>query len=234
MLGFRSSAAVGYGRSVREPEDHENDRCCFDDWVDHWDRRLHKGRPVAGVTGPLVDALERAGLADRTVLDVGCGIGDLAIETVARGATSATGFDLSPRAIGYARELAATRGVADRTTFDVGDGSSVPLPPVDVVVLNRVVCCYPNADGLLDRTLHAAGSVFALTAPVSDGGIGLLNRAVNGFWNAWYALRRKKFGDFRTFVHDLDQIDDRVRREGFRRVAHERRRVVWDLAVYAR
>jgi SAM-dependent methyltransferase len=233
MLGFRSSGAVGYGPTVSEPEDRANDRCCFDDWVDSWDRRVRKGRPV-GVTAPLVDALEHAGLADRTVLDVGCGIGDLAIETLSRGASSATGFDLSPKAIDHARELAARRGFADRTTFDVGDGSTFELPSADVVVLNRVVCCYPNADGLLNRTLTAAGSVFALTAPVSDGATGGFNRALNGFWNGWYALRPKKFGDFRTFVHDLDAIDERVRRAGFRRVAHERRRVVWDLAVYAR
>jgi hypothetical protein len=50
----------------------------------------------------------------------------------------------------------------------------------------------------------------------------------------WYRLRRKKFADFRTFIHDLDRIDERIRAAGFRRVRHEHRRVVWDLAVYAR
>ena len=219
---------------MSEPEDPTQEPCCFDDWVAHWDRRASRGKPVAGVTARLVEALEEAGLADRRVLDVGCGIGDLAIETLARGASSATGFDLSAKAIDHARELAATRGVADRTTFEVGDGSIVDLPPADVVVLNRVVCCYRNTDGLLDMTLRAAGTVFALTAPVSDGATGVFNRAVNGFWNTWYSLRRRKFGGFRTFVHELDEIDERVRRAGFRRVAHERRRVVWDLAVYAR
>jgi SAM-dependent methyltransferase len=234
MLGFRSSAAVGYGRPMSEPEDRPTERCCFDDWVDHWDRRARRGRPVTRVTTSLVDALEKAGLAGRTVLDVGCGIGDLAIEAVARGAGSATGFDLSRKAIDHARELAGTRGVAGRTTFEVGDGSIVDLPPADVVVLNRVVCCYRDADGLLDRTLHAAGSVFAFSAPVASGPIGIFNGAVNGFWNAWYSLRPRKFGDFRTFVHDLDEVDERIRRAGFRRVTHERRRVVWDLAVYSR
>jgi SAM-dependent methyltransferase len=219
---------------VSEPEDYATEPCCFDDWVDHWDRLASKGKPVAGVTAPLVDALERAGLADRTVLDVGCGIGDLAIETLARGATSATGYDLSAKAIEHARELAAERGVADRTSFGVGDGSIIELPTADVVVLNRVVCCYRNVDSLLDRTLRAAGSVYAFTAPVSGGATGLFNRAFNAFWNVWYSLRPKKFGDFRTFVHELDEIDERVRRAGFRRVAHEHRRVVWDLAVYAR
>ena len=217
-----------------EPEDRAHEPCCFDDWVGYWDRKVAAGKPAARLTETLVEVLERAGLADRTVLDVGCGIGDLAIETLARGATSATGFDLSPKAIDHARDLAATRGVADRTRFEVGDGSVLELPAADVVVLNRVVCCYPNAEGLLDRTLRAAGSVFAFTAPASDGATGFLNRLTTRWSNAWYRLRRKKFGDFRTFVHDLDAIDDRVRREGFRRVAHERRRVVWDLAVYAR
>ena len=219
---------------MSEPEDRASEPCCFDDWVDYWDRRARKGRPVAGVTGPLVDALEQAGLVDRTVLDVGCGIGDLAIEAVGRGASSARGYDLSAKAIGRARELAARGGVADRTAFEVGDGSILELPPADVVVLNRVVCCYRNAEGLLERTLRAAGNVFAMTAPVSDGATGLFNRAVNRIWNGWYSLRKKKFADFRTFVHDLDAIDERIRQAGFRRVAHERRRVVWDLAVYAR
>lgn len=219
---------------MSEPEHRPNEPCCFDDWVDHWDRQVRKNATVSGVTAPLVDALEQAGLADRTLLDVGCGIGDLAIESVARGASSAIGFDLSAKAIDHARELAATRGLADRTRFEVGDGATFELPAADIVVLNRVVCCYRDADGLLERTLHAAGTVFALTAPMSDGAAGAYNRGVNAFWNGWYSLRRRKFGDFRTFVHDLGAIDERVRRAGFHRIAHERRRVVWDLAVYAR
>jgi hypothetical protein len=49
-----------------------------------------------------------------------------------------------------------------------------------------------------------------------------------------YGLRPKKYGGFRTFIHDLDRIDERIRAAGFRRVRHEQRRVVWDLAVYTR
>jgi magnesium-protoporphyrin O-methyltransferase len=108
------------------------------------------------------------------------------------------------------------------------------LPRADIVAVNRVVCCYPDADGLLDRTLAAASSVYAVTAPISGGLTGLWNHTRNGMWNVVYRLRRKRYAGFRTFVHDLDRIDERVRAAGFRRVRHERRRVVWDLAVYAR
>jgi magnesium-protoporphyrin O-methyltransferase len=118
--------------------------------------------------------------------------------------------------------------------FEVGDGAKLDLPAADIVVINRVVCCYPDTGNLLERTLGAARSVYAITAPVSTGTVGAFNRVWNRCWNVWYRLRRKKFAGFQTFVHDLDGIDERIRAAGFHRVHHEHRRVVWDLAVYAR
>ena len=222
---------VGYGDAVDEPEP---ERCCFDDWVDHWTSEATKKPTAAKVTASLLDAITEAGVADRTVLDVGCGIGDLAIEVVARGAASGIGYDLSPKAIEEARKLAASRGVDNQMRFEVGDGAKLDLPAADIVVINRVVCCYPDTDNLLERTLGAAGSVFAMTAPVSNGVTGLWNRLWSALENVGYRLRPSKYGGFRTFIHDLDRIDERIRAAGFRRVRHERRRVVWDLAVYSR
>jgi magnesium-protoporphyrin O-methyltransferase len=215
-------------------DETERERCCFDDWVDHWAARTRKSRLAAGVTVPLLDALQAAGIEDRTVLDLGCGIGDLAIEAVRRGATSARGFDLSRRAIDAARALARNRGVADRVAFEVGDGAKVDLPPSDVVVLNRVFCCYPDVQGLLDRSLAAAGSVYAFTIPRSTGLAGWIARVQTAISNAWYRLRASKFGGFRVYVHDIRSIDRRVRDAGFAPLRREHRRVAWDLAVYAR
>jgi SAM-dependent methyltransferase len=216
---------------VDEPEP---ERCCFDDWVDSWSDKATRRPTAAKVSASLLDAITETGVADRTILDVGCGIGDLAIEVVARGAASGTGFDLSAKAIDEARKLAQTRGVGDRLRFEVGDGAKLDLPAADIVVINRVVCCYPDTGNLLERTLGAARSVYAITAPVSTGTVGAVNRVWNRCWNVWYRLRRKKFAGFQTFVHDLDGIDERIRAAGFHRVHHEHRRVVWDLAVYAR
>ena len=189
---------------------------------------------AAKVTASLLDAITETGVTDRTVLDVGCGIGDLAIEVVTRGAASGTGYDLSAKAIEEARKLAAARGVGDRMRFEVGDGAKLELPAADIVVINRVVCCYPDTENLLEHTLGAAGSVFAMTAPVSKGATGWFNRLWSRLENVGYRLRPKKYGGFRVFIHDLDRIDERIRAAGFRRVRHEQRRVVWDLAVYTR
>jgi SAM-dependent methyltransferase len=217
-----------------EMDEPEPERCCFDDWVDHWTSQARTKPTAAKVTASLLDAITEAGVADRTILDVGCGIGDLAMEVVARGGASGTGFDLSPKAIGEARRLAASRGVGDRMRFEVGDGAKLDLPAADIVVINRVVCCYPDTENLLEHTLAAARSVFAMTAPVSSGVTGLINRLKSRLENVGYRLRPKKYGGFRTFIHDLDRIDERIRAAGFRRVRHEQRRVVWDLAVYTR
>jgi len=222
------------GEPMDEKPEPEPGRCCFDDWVDHWTTEATKKPTAAKVTASLLDAITDAGVTDRTVLDVGCGIGDLAIEVVTRGAARGTGYDLSSKAIEEARKLAAARGVGDRMRFEVGDGAKLRLPAADIVVINRVVCCYPDTENLLEHTLGAAGSVFAMTAPVSNGATGWLNRLWCGLANVGYGLRPKKYGGFRTFIHDLDRIDERIRAAGFRRVRHERRRVVWDLAVYTR
>jgi SAM-dependent methyltransferase len=214
--------------------DDERGDCCFDDWVDHWSKRAKRKRTVAGITASMLAALDEAGVRDRSVLDVGCGIGDLAIETVRRGASRAFGFELSPKAVGEARRLAARRGVADRTSFEVGDGSKALLPNADIVVLNRVFCCYPDVDRLLERSLSAAGTVYAFTAPPSAGLTGAIMRWEIRFANFWYRMRDQKFHGFRVFIHDIDQIDARVRAAGFRPVRSERRRVVWHLGVYVR
>src|SRR5438034_4837353 len=167
--------------------------CCSDEWAASNSKRARKREAAAVITGVLLSALEETGLEGRSVLDVGCGTGDLALATLGHGARSVSGFDLGAGAIANARALADERGLAERAAFEVGDGSQAALPKSDVVVLNRVVCCYPSAEGLLANTLGAAGSVFALTAPIDRGLMGLYNRIFFWLGNGWYALRAKKF-----------------------------------------
>lgn len=208
--------------------------CCFDDWVDNWTKQAGKKSTVAGVTAPLLAALEAAGIEGKSILDIGCGIGDLVTTATTRGASEAFGIDLSPKAIEEARRLAATRGVADRTSFQIGDGADATLPKADVVVLNRVFCCYANVDGLLDNSLAAAGDTYAFTTPRSRGLSGAVAKTQTWFGNLWYRMRDGKFRGFRSFVHDVDLIDARVQAAGFRPLRRQRRRFVWDLAVYVR
>lgn len=208
--------------------------CCFDEWAANSAARARKRGVGAPITGRILRALERQGLVGRTVLDVGCGTGDLALATLASGAERATGVDLGPGAIEQARTLAAERGLTDRAAFSLGDGAEVTLVRHDVVALNRVLCCYPRVDRLLENSLGAAGSLYAYTAPVHTGPMGVFNRVSVGISNAWFRFRAKKFRGFQAFVHDLDAVDRMIEAAGFRPVHRSRERFVWQLAVFSR
>lgn len=213
--------------------DEERD-CCFDDWVGNWARKTARRPTAAKVSLSLLRALEDAGIQGRTILDIGCGIGDLTSTAVQRGAERGYGVELSPKAVREARRLAAERGVADRVTFQLGDGAMVELPSADVVVLNRVFCCYPDIGSLLERSSAAATELYAFTAPPSSGVTGAIAKVWAACWNVWYRLRDRKFQGFRVSVHDLDRVDVRLRGAGFRRIRDERARLSWQLRVYAR
>jgi magnesium-protoporphyrin O-methyltransferase len=108
------------------------------------------------------------------------------------------------------------------------------LDPHDVVVLNRVLCCYADVDALLTNSLAAASFVYAFTAPPSAGLAGTLAYAETRLANAWFRIRAKKFRGFRVHVHDLEAVDRRVHEAGFRPIVKGRRRLVWHLAIYER
>jgi SAM-dependent methyltransferase len=216
-----------------EPRD-DPQRCCFDEWAVNSAARARKQGLGAKITERILGAVERQGLGGRTVLDVGCGAGDLALAAVDRGAARASGIDLSPGGIAEARRLAAERGLSEKATFSVGDGAEAPLDRHDVVTLNRVLCCYPSVERLLENSLGAAGSVYAYTAPVHSGVVGRFNRISVAISNGWFRLRAKKFRGFQAFVHDLDAIDRTIASAGFRRIHRSRERFTWQLAVFDR
>ena len=83
----------------------------------------------------LLDELDLAGrLQGRTVADVGCGTGVLAIAAAARGAV-ATAVDIDPDAVEVTRENAARNGV--EVTAIAGGVDQVPAA-VEVVVANLI------------------------------------------------------------------------------------------------
>jgi len=134
--------------------------------------------------GQITDALEQqllfellGSVADKTLLDVGCGDGALASELARRGAI-VTGLDADPAMIAAARRRSETEG----TRLHLVEGQAERLPfddaVFDRVVAVTVLCFVRNADRAIvemARVLKPGGRLV----------IGELGR-----WSLWAAHRR--------------------------------------------
>lgn len=185
---------------------------------------------LMAVSERLREALMSIDVAGRTVLEAGCGRGGLLLQLVQAGAAHATGVDLSSAGIDAARNRFDQAQLSDRADFSVGDAARIPLHVHDWVILDRVICCYPDVERLLANTLPAARQLYAFTVPTSRGWRGIIARLEGWFENAWNTLRRQPCPGF---VHDLDLIEERLATAGFQLRHHERERL-WHIAIYER
>jgi SAM-dependent methyltransferase len=194
--------------------------------------RLASGQDsvLVPVSERLRDALLSVGPAGRTLLELGCGRGGLLLALTQAGAASATGVDLSAASIDAARNRFAQAQLSDRVRLSVGDAARVPLESQDWVILDRVMCCYPDIERLLANTLPAARRLYAFTVPSSRGWRGVLAWLDEWLENAWNSLRGRPCPGY---VHDLDLIESRLASAGFR-LRHRDHQRLWHIAIYER
>lgn len=71
----------------------------------------------------------------RSVLDLGCGVGQLGVHLMRHGCAHYTGIDISPVAVEEAARLAAQAGLSDRMTFRTGEVTKMAaIPEADITV----------------------------------------------------------------------------------------------------
>jgi magnesium-protoporphyrin O-methyltransferase len=139
---------------------------------------------------------EHAELQGASVLEIGGGVGEIQLELLKRGAAKTLNLELSNAYDEEARKLAREAGVEDCVTRRIHDIAVAPdaVEPVDIVVLHRVVCCYPDYEKLLDAAATHARHALVFSHPPRN----LVSRALLGTQNLFFkALGR----EFRTFAH---------------------------------
>ena len=172
--------------------------------------------------------LEEHGIEGATVLEIGGGVGDVQIELLKRGAARTTNLELSPGYDDEAMRLMREAGVevrAERLLHDIAvDPGGVE--PADVVVLNRVVCCYPDYERLLSAAADHARRLLVFSYPPRN----VVSRLLLGAQNLFFRLQRK---EFRTFAHPPAQMLGVVEERGLL-LAYTHRPVVWQIAGFER
>jgi len=163
-----------------------------------------------------------------SVLEVGGGIGEIGLELLRDGAVRALNVELATKYESVAAELIRERGLGDRVDRRLGDfvREADGVPDADVVLMNRVVCCYPDADALVGAAADHARRYLVLTIPVDRWWI----RLGIGIGNALLALRRNTF---RGYVHATRVVIAAAERRGMR-LAERRRGLIWQLIALER
>jgi magnesium-protoporphyrin O-methyltransferase len=190
-------------------------------------RRYHRRGPLPA-TALLLRGLEASIPPGATLLDIGGGVGVLDHELLDRGVSRAWEVEPSAAFLQAAADEARRRGHAGRVEFIHADirQAAEGLPVVDVVTMDRVVCCDPDYERLLHLALGQARRVFAYSYPRARWG----TRAVVALQNAVRGFRGSRF---RVFVHSPDRMEAVVRAAGFSRIFHAHT-AIWYAGVYTR
>ena len=137
-----------------------------------------------------------------SVLDIGCGAGGLHQEMLLRNLTQkAIGLDGSSAFLQVASKSAEAMGLHERVEYRQMDFAlgAHEVSEADVVLMERVVCCYPDLEGLLGPAIQKSRRYLALSYPRE------------AFWvRLWYiwrrAVKRIQRSAFQLYYHEPRRI----------------------------
>ena len=177
-------------------------------------------------TGRLLDAIRERLPQGFSLLDIGGGVGAIQHELAAAGAEAIINVDASPAYSQVAQAEAARRGYAERASYHIGDFAQMgsELQQVDVVTLDRVICCYDDMPSLVQAAVERARRVMGLVYPRDAWyirfGVALANLVMT-------VLRRR----FRIYAHPTQEVERIIKAAGFARSFYHSG-FFWQVAVY--
>jgi Methyltransferase domain len=158
--------------------------------------RRYRRRGLDRTARRMIAFLASEGVTGATVLEIGGGVGEIQIELLERGAVHATNLELSTGYDEPARRLLSEHGLTQRVVRRIHDIAADPagVEPADVVVLHRVICCYPDYDRLLGAAGDHARRLLVFSYPADNAIIRL------GLWTTRQMLRLSR-REYRPYLH---------------------------------
>lgn len=190
--------------------------------------RRYRRRGLDRLSRRIAELVAERGIAGRTVLEVGGGVGALQIELLRAGAERATNVELTPTYEEAAGQLLREAGVQDRVERRVADfvEAAGRVDGSDWVILNRVLCCYPDMPRLTRAAAEHARGTLVLTFP-------------NHRWWTRLGLTLANLGlrllrvQFQVFMHPPGAILAEAERHGLRTLL-SRRGFIWQVVALER
>jgi hypothetical protein len=175
--------------------------------------KQYRRRGLDPTSRRIAEFLKKQRLEGRTLLEVGGGIGAIQIELLKAGMTRAVNIELTPTYEEAANGLLREAGLEDRVERRVADFAQAAreVTAADIVILNRVVCCYPDMPKLVGAAAEHTRETLVLSVPKERW----WTRAMLGIGDlALRAARR----EFQVFLHSPDKIIATAGRHGLKPV----------------
>jgi 2-polyprenyl-3-methyl-5-hydroxy-6-metoxy-1,4-benzoquinol methylase len=190
--------------------------------------RQYREQGLDATAQRMVRFLTERSIEGQTILEIGGGVGAMQLELLKAGATSATNVELSAGYESTAQDLLDRAGLRHRVARHVFDFAQQPesIGPADVVILHRVICCYPDMEALVVAAAGRTRRYLALSFPSDPWWTRLAIRAEN----LWHQLTRT---GFRAYLHPPWAILAIARSYGFAPVL-QHRGWIWQTVVLER
>lgn len=190
--------------------------------------RRYRRRGLDGTSQRIADVVKERGVEGATLLEVGGGIGAIEIDLLKAGIARAVNVELTPTYEAAADELLREAGLADRVERRVMDfvDAGAEVDAADIVVMNRVICCYPDMPKLVGAAAEHARGMLVISFP-------------NSRWWTRLGLTFANFGfrairmQFRVFLHPPELILAAIERHGFRTKLNHGG-LLWQVAAFER
>lgn len=192
------------------------------------DARTYRRKGLDPTSRRIFDYLKQRGVEGRTVLEVGGGVGAIQIELLKAGAARAISVELTPTYEQVALELLHEAGLEDRVERKVLDfaRSASEFQVADIVIMNRVICCYADMPALAGAAADHTGEVLVMSFPRRTW----WTRALLSAGNLALRVTRRQF---QVFVHQPTQILAQTERHGLDTALDARGRF-WQVAAAQR
>jgi len=191
--------------------------CCnlydnqFDDKVAQRDLKNHLKGKDKKETKKLLHMLSDVDVSNKSLLDIGGGVGVIADQLFKKGLEKSTMVDISRAYQSAAKSLLSGYVSEGRSHFILGDFSQVytNIETADIVTLDKVICCYEDFDSLVKTSVARANSIYAIILPRNAWWVKLFNK----FGVVW---RKISGNEFNSYIHPIKEIEKIIHSAGFR------------------
>ncbi|MBL4655806.1 MAG: methyltransferase domain-containing protein [Bacteroidia bacterium] len=176
----------------------------------------------------LLEAIKQNNIDNKTLLDIGGGIGGMQYDLLKSGVSEVTSVDASIAYHNVAEKETASQGFSNSIKRHHGDfvELSYEIPQHDIVTMDKVICCYDDIQGLIDHSSKKCNETYGVIYPIDSVIAKWLQNVVNVFFKVF------KNG-FQVFIHSRSDIEEILSNNGFK-PKFRKTHWVWQICVYTK